>query len=69
MDLIRTLWTILSGYFVLLITVGVGLIVFFGGMVLLFDHSKWWIGLLMMAGGVSFAVLGAKLGLKMGAGR
>ncbi len=67
MDLIKILWHALSGYMVLTIAVGVGLAVFFGGVVMMFD--TWWIGLLIMAGGISFAVLGAKLGIKMGAGR
>ncbi len=67
MDLIRILWHALSGYMVLIIAVGTGLMLFFGGMVILFD--TWWLGLLIMAGGLALAVIGVKLGIKMGAGR
>lgn len=68
MDLIKILWHALSGYMVLTICVGIGLMLFFGGLVLLFGNDKW-IGLLMIVGGLTFAILGAKLGMKMGAGR
>ena len=67
MDLIKILWHALSGYMVLTISIGIGLILFFGGLVFLFDRI--WVGLLMILGGLTFAALGAKLGLKMGAGR
>lgn len=67
MDLIRILWHALSGYLMLTLTVGVGLMIFFTGMVLFFD--TWWVGLLVMMAGLIFAAAGAKLGLKMGAGR